>query len=87
MYNKRLNDTFDAQSGTTRRALNLVAIPLLPQRKQPLETTVKLWARSTVSSKVRAFLSRYSGLARSDIRFTEYRFHNYYKENGLQKLL
>jgi hypothetical protein len=40
-----------------------------------------------VGSKVTALSNRYAGLERRDLRPTEYRFHIYCKENGVQKLL
>jgi hypothetical protein len=41
---------------------------------------------TTVGSKVIALPNWYSGLARRDIRFTEYQFHIYSKENSVRKL-
>jgi hypothetical protein len=56
-------------SGTMKPTLPLVAIPMLPQGKQHPEL-LKFEHHPTVGSKVRALLSRYSGLARLDVRFT-----------------
>ena len=39
-----------------------------------------------VGSKYMALSNRYFGLDLRDLLLTEYRFHVYYKENGVQKL-
>jgi hypothetical protein len=56
-------------SCTTRPALPLVAIPMLPQGKQHPQL-LKFEHDPKVGSKVRALLSRYSGLARPDVRYS-----------------